>query len=623
MCGIVGEVALSGTVDVERVRRRNDLIRHRGPDGGGDWVDAKGRCALAMRRLAIVDLAGGQQPMTNGDGTICVVFNGEIYNHVELRQALQAEGWRFRSDHSDTEVIVQGFAAWGAGLLERLRGMFGVAIWDARRGELLLARDRLGKKPVYWARAGRRLVFGSELRTLLADPDVSPRLDPGALDAYLRWNYIPAPHTLLAGVHRLPAGWCLTVRGDRIETTAYWRPTPAVDPHLTLDAAVAEAEPLLEEAVRLRMRADVPVGALLSGGLDSSLVVALAQRVTHRPLHTFSVGFREAGLDESAYAAQVATAIGSIHTPVTVDEVDEALLDRVVEGLDEPLGDPAAVPTFVVSEVARRDVTVVLTGEGGDEVFGGYDTYRRELALAGMLHVPQPLRALAAWSLGTVDAWRASGPSLYGPRLQAILGADAAGWHGAFTTRLHPATRRALYGPALDAAVQAALAASPNGHGAATADPVLQASLEDLAGRLPDGLLMKVDKMTMQHGLEARTPLLDHVLVEWAMRLPPALRCSTASGKLVLKQVAARVLPADIVGRPKHPFDVPIGRWLRGGLAGAARDACAPLERVGFSRPALDAMLGALEAGQDRAELPVWMLTILGRWLGRHPAVQL
>jgi asparagine synthase (glutamine-hydrolysing) len=624
MCGIVGELTRAGSVDVETIERRNATILHRGPDEGGVYVDPQRRCALAMRRLSIVDLGDGHQPMANEDRTVWVVFNGEIYNHAELRRELEAHGHRFATHHSDTEVIVHGYEQWGVKLLARLRGMFGLAVWDQSRGTLVLARDRLGKKPLYYSDLGDRLLFGSELRTLLADPAVPTTIDVEAIDQYLTYQFILAPHTVLQSVKRLPAGHCLVAERGQVRIERYWQPPLTRDLHPGPDEALEQLDELLAEAVRLRMEADVPVGTLLSGGIDSSLVTALAQRVTNRSLHTFSVGFREASIDESQVALQVAKELGTVHHPIVVDAIAPDLFAKIVAALDEPLGDPAALPTYLVSELAATEVKVVLTGEGGDEMFAGYDVYGRESELAWLLRLPVGLRRAALSCLAPAER---IAPRL--ARLRAIASADPVGWHDAFVTRIHRAERWDLYASPLRrclGAVELNGASSLLGtlaRDGAAWDSVAGSCLRDIEVRLPEGLLMKVDKMTMAHSIEARTPFLDHRLAEWALRLPSHLRRDRRNGKLLLKRLARRHLPASVVDRRKHPFEVPIAGWLNGSLREPFAESVEQLTTVGFSSTGMGRLTARLHGGDARAAYPCWLLLVLGSWLAQHPRVRL
>jgi len=616
---------MSGSsAELERTERRNATIFHRGPDESGAYLDPKRRCALAMRRLSIISLGDGQQPMTNEDGTVWVVFNGEIYNHAELRAELEASGHRFATDHSDTEVIVHGYEQWGTAVVERLRGMFGLAVWDEKTARMMIARDRLGKKPIYYGKAGDRMVFGSELRTILEDPAVSTDLDVEAIDQYLTYQFILAPHTILAGVKRLPAAHRMILEKGSVRIEPYWRPPLTSDLTANADDAIDELEELLMESVALRVEADVPVGTLLSGGLDSSLVTAMAQNVTNRSLHTFSVGFAEAAIDESDVALQVSRELGTQHSPIVVDQIDRPLFERIVGALDEPLGDPAALPTYLVSELASRQVKVVLTGEGGDEMFAGYDVYGRENALSWMLKLP---RALRAGALGCMAPAELAFPRLQ--RMRAIASADSHSWHDAFVTRIYGPGRWSLYGAGLRERMVVTPMKGVSQLLATMAqesqrfDSVAAACVRDVEIRLPEGLLMKVDKMTMAHSIEARTPFLDHRLAEWALRVPTSLRRTPGSGKLMLKKIAERHLPHSVVHRKKQGFEVPIAKWLRGGLGDPLVEACERLEGCGFSTDAMARLRSSLAAGDDRAAYPAWLLMILGSWLNQHPRIGL
>ena len=382
MCGIAGQVRFGGSVDLDRLEAMSACVAHRGPDAAQRHVSADGRVAFAFRRLSIVDLATGDQPVSNEDGTVVSMFNGEIYNHRELRRELEGLGHRFATDHADSEVIPHGYEAWGDGVVDRFRGMFAIALWDVRRERLLLARDRLGEKPLYFRLRGVDISFASEIRAIEEPGD---RVNLEALRTFLTYQYIPAPQTILEGVTKLEAGEVATFDSSGATRRRYWtvHQRPARGP-----ATDDEVRGLIEEAVQIRCEADVPVGAFLSGGVDSSVVTAILARTSSQPVHTFSIGFPVPRLDETAAAQKVAAELGTIHHALRMDDVDAAALERAVSGTGEPLADAAAVPTYLLSALASQHVKVVLTGEGADELFGGYAHYRNQYRLRPLLEAP-------------------------------------------------------------------------------------------------------------------------------------------------------------------------------------------------------------------------------------------
>ncbi|HET8606464.1 MAG TPA: asparagine synthase (glutamine-hydrolyzing) [Gaiellaceae bacterium] len=562
MCGICGAVQLAGRprepLPEAALTRMTDALEHRGPDERGLYL-APG-IALGVRRLAIVDPRDGQQPVASEDGTVVAVQNGELYNHLELRRELA--GHRFAS-RCDTEVLPHLYEEAGAALPRRLRGMFALAVWDARERRLLLARDRLGVKPLYTARVGDLLLFASELKGLLASGLVPDALDPEAIDAYLSFGFVPEPATPLAAVRKLRAGELLVAGPDGVRHERYWRyPLPAPDERPPADEEYGEQLRLrLEEAVRLRLMSDVPLGAMLSGGLDSSLVVALTARQAPGALRTFSVGFREAGrANELADARRVASLYGCEHHEVELsfDDADVSL-EQLVWALDEPLADLSALGLLALSALASRHVTVALSGQGADELFGGYQRHRTAVLAARLRRrVPHPLLAAAARAAGGGRRGRAA-------RVLAAQGA-AAQWaaaHARLDSRERARlVRRPLAGGGANAVERAAEGLGCDG----------PAALLYLDGRLglPDDMLHYFDRASMAHSLEVRVPFLDHELVEWAARLPLRLKVDSRTTKVLLKRVARALLPDEIVDKPKLGFFDPVAAaWLRAQLDGA------------------------------------------------------
>jgi asparagine synthase (glutamine-hydrolysing) len=588
MCGIAGYLdlarALNPALQCVTARTMTDAIRHRGPDHGAEWLDEADGVALGYRRLAILDLSpAGQQPMHSADGRFVMVYNGEVYNYPEFRAELEQRGHRFHG-HSDTEAMLAAIAAWGVeAAVERFNGMFAFALWDRHERALWLARDRAGIKPLYYGLWQGALLFGSELKALAAYPGFAPSTDRDAQALYLRLGYIPAPHTMYRGIHKLPPGCLLRAALGEAKASElpaprpYWSPqrvfeAGAHDPFTgSYDEAVEALDALMRDAVRQQMISDVPLGAFLSGGVDSSTVVAMMQTQHSRPVQTFTIGFSEAMYDEAPFARAVAAHLRTDHSEQIVTPAEAmAVIERLPAMYDEPFADSSQIPTFLVSQHARRQVTVVLSGDGGDELFAGYERYtwaRGVWERAGAL--PRPMREAAASTLRAVPhaAWNAAGMALGRKRVGdkavklagALTFADQADLYRKMHT-LWPEPSRLVEGAhepatALDGVARAAHVAPADAY-------VRWMQQSDLALYLPDDVLTKVDRASMATSLEVRVPLLDHRVIAFAARLPLAYTL----GKRVLRDVLYRQVPRTLIDRPKAGFGVPIGDWLRGPL---------------------------------------------------------
>ena len=547
--------ALAGTPAVDRgvLSAMNATLVHRGPDGSGEFA-APG-VGLAMRRLSIIDLEGGSQPIFNEDGTIAIVYNGETYNAPELRRELEGRGHRFKT-RSDTEVLVHLYEEKGEDLVDRLRGMFGFAIWDSRNRKLVLARDRLGKKPLYWTRAGDWLVFGSELKALKAHPEVRCEIDPERIMELLALQYIPSPGTPYRGVNKLAPGHLLILQDGKVAVRRYWSLKPGEAKGSFTDWTVRLRE-YLEESVRLRMLSDVPVGALLSGGLDSSAIVALMAKVSPEPVRTFTVAFdTPGGMEDTECARQVAKEFGTIHHELRVGE-NEAMAagEAAFRALDEPILDPACLPTYLISKLARENVTVALTGEGGDEAFAGYLRYR----LTGMGAYPIPgARMGVNWmeARGMASARTAKG-------VWAVTTTDPVMRHLYSTTAFAPGRYRRLFGRGVEP-VQKVFRPLFEDYGGT--DPLNRVLASDTATWLADDLLQKVDRMSMAVSLEARTPLLDHPLIEFLHTIPWHAKLLESEHKRLFKAAVGPMLSRTVTQRKKVGFEPPWGAWFRGRL---------------------------------------------------------
>ncbi|GIX49575.1 MAG: asparagine synthetase B [Candidatus Tectimicrobiota bacterium] len=615
MCGIVGIKydAPAQPVCEDVIHQMCQAILHRGPDDEGLYVD--GAVGLGMRRLSIIDLSTGRQPIHNEDRSLWVVFNGEIYNYRELRADLQARGHRFYTQ-SDTEVIVHLYEELGSECFTRLNGMFAIALWDSRRRQLVLARDRVGKKPLYYAHDGRRWLFASELKALLRVPGFAPAVNLHALDYFLTLGCVPGDLCIFQGVHKLPAGHVLLVTAQGARRFPYWEVSFAVPPVDAGEAAYLETlRTLLFDAVRLRLISDVPLGAFLSGGIDSSTVVAVMAHLGMGEVKTFSIGFDEAGYSELPYAREVATFLGTQHYELTVKPDMAKLLPELVWYFDEPFADSSAVPTYYVSQLARRYVTVVLSGDGGDELFAGYTRYFDPLPARLLQALPAALRVQGLHALA-----RRLPAGMRGRRWLLHTSDRAAAYYATKLMTFDPERKQWLYTPELQAeldvqAPQRWLETYFDALPAAT--PTARRQYVDLKTYLTDVILTKVDRASMAVSLEARAPLLDYRLVEFAASLPDRYKVRGGQGKYLLKALARQLLPASIVTRRKKGFSIPKARWLRQELYDFCADILlsARARGRGYFRPsAVEALLQAHRRGSRDFSDQLWALLCLELW---------
>lgn len=632
MCGIAGLIDPALQADELRatVRRMTDTLVHRGPDDEGCFVtDGAG---LGMRRLSIIDVAGGHQPVGNENGSVQVIFNGEIYNYLELRAALAGAGHTFRT-HSDTEAIAHAYEAYGVEWLSRLRGMFAIALWDQPARRLMLARDRLGKKPLFYVQDGRRLLFASEIKALLAADARLAEEDPDALVPYLRFGFIGEPRTMFRRIRKLPAAHYLVHHDGDTRVVPYWQ--------LTFDEGGMaprserqwreELDALLEEAVRIRLMSEVPLGVFLSGGLDSSTIVAYMRKAGVRPLKTFTIGFDRPEWDETADAQRVAQQLDTEHHVLTVRGGDlvanlpDTIL-KLVRCFDEPFGDSSSLPTYHVSKLAREHVTVILSGDGGDELFAGYPSYQG-------IRFAEQYRRLPAWLgrqllPGLAHAAAALLPPghRYGAlRAERVLRDSALPFAAMYVDKMS-LCRREQVAAVLSAATRARLNGSPEAdvppdvravlHSALPA--VSKASYGDFRFRLLDDMLVKVDRMSMAHSLEVRSPLLDHRLVEFVGRMPPHLKLRGWQTKAILRDTVRRYLPPQTLRKRKQGFSVPLRDWLRTGLhemVGDYLDGSRPrLSADMFNRAAISAILREHRTGAADHSNMIWLLLNYAAW---------
>jgi asparagine synthase (glutamine-hydrolysing) len=617
MCGISGIATFKESgVPEGMIQKVTDALRHRGPDDDGYFRDPDGKAALGHRRLSIIDLSSGHQPIFNEDGRIAIVFNGEIYNYLELRTELEQKGHTF-STRSDTEAIVHLYEEMGPDCVHRLRGMFAFALWDGHREALFLARDRVGKKPLYYAHVNGVLYFASEIQALYEVPEIPKELDYEAIDLYLTYSYIPSPHSIYRSIRKLPPAHRLLFNADGLTVSRYWRPDYRPKSRLSYEDAKGELLRIFADAVRLRMISDVPLGAFLSGGVDSSAVVAQMSRLSNRPVKTFSIGFPDKEYNELAYAGEVARLYKTDHQEFMVEPSRLDVLSEVVRHYGEPYGDASAIPTWYLSGLTRQQVTVALNGDGGDELFGGYHWYRVIHSLNRAATIGRPL-ARAVLPLGErllprrvrrgIELLSQDEPKRF-QALRSFLGAKdrAALYHETFRQRLAMEAEEylcRLYDEALPYDYDRAFEA-------------------DFLSYLPEDLLVKVDRASMAHGLECRSPFLDQELVDFACSLPPEWKIHGNKSKRILKEAVGGWFPKGFVDRPKMGFSVPIGKWFRGELRPFIWDrlVSGPLSRMPLlETDTIKTLLTEHFEGVRDHETRIWNILMLSLWFEEYGA---
>lgn len=631
MCGITGAIWTDPrrAIDAPTLRKMTDVIRHRGPDDDGAYTsefclrppyEPMPGVALGFRRLSIIDLEGGHQPMSNEDGNVWVVFNGEIYNYQALRRRLDGAGHSFRTN-SDTETIVHLYENEGLDFVQHLNGMFAIAIWDARERRLVLARDRVGQKPLVYRHEPGRLLFASELKSLLQVADVPREVDAGAIDDYLTYQYIPHPKTIFTGIRKLPPGHLAVYQDGELAVQPYWEPDLHQENAISASEASERLVELLTSSVEMRMRSDVPLGAFLSGGVDSSLIVALMQQRSDKPIKTFTIGFPIPEYDETSYAQQVASHLGTDHEELQVSPDGVAILPKLVWHYDEPFADSSAIPTWYVSEMTRQHVTVALSGDGGDELFAGYPRYKA-VWLASQLDQLGPLRSLLA-----APAWQ----KLPGSRQKSLvrrfkrfsefLGKTPQRRYLEWIAIFNESRRAAMYRDDFVERLPNTDPFSFLGNAWARAgsrDVVTSASLADLTTYLPCDLMTKVDIASMAHGLEVRQPFLDYRVVEFAASLPSSLKFRRGRGKLLLRRTFGHLLPKAIWNRRKMGFGVPLDHWFRNELRELTHDTLLDdSSQIGkwFRRDTIEQLVAEHESRQYDHAYRLWSLLVLELWL--------
>jgi len=632
MCGIAGRVSADGAVDRRELERMCETLTHRGPDAQG--IHVRDGVGLGIRRLSIIDLVHGDQPFYTEDGNAVLVLNGEIYNHEELRAELAGRGHRFVSS-SDAEVVVHLWEELGERCVDRLRGMFAFALWDQRRRQLFLARDRIGKKPLYWTQVGGSLLFGSEPRAILSSSAVPREVDLAAIDAFLVNQYVPHARCAYRHLHKLPPASTLSWNPGQGEPSVrrYWRLAYGPKAQMSLEEGAEQLRERILEATRLRLRSDVPLGAFLSGGIDSSFVVAAMARTLSEPVKTFSVAFPGTAVDESRFARRIAQRYGTDHHELAVGPPEPEILPRLAWHFGEPFADPAALPTYQLSELIRRHVTVALNGDGGDESFVGYERYRQLLLTRPADVVPLGMRRglakVLARAAGTTEG---RAPLPRAARLARRLALSPPRRYADLFRFFSDSDRARLYGPDL---AEAAMAGDPLEHtvqawddrrGLEPADRLMSTDVETY---LADDLVAKVDVTSMAHSVEVRSPLLDADLMGWAARLPPSLKGRARQPKLLLRHAARAWVDDEILDRPKQGFAVPIADWLRGPLASVCRDVLLDdqARRRGlFVAPQVERMVREHQGGgRDHSErlwamlmLELWFQTCVDRYIGHY-----
>jgi asparagine synthase (glutamine-hydrolysing) len=619
MCGISGIITRElNRIEPTILQQMCQTLTHRGPDDEGYYIDAG--IGLAMRRLSVIDLTTGQQPISNETGSVWLIFNGEIYNYCQLRADLLQRGHVFETK-SDSEVIVHAYETYGDRFLDYLNGMFAIAIWDTDRHRLLLARDRLGIKPLYYWATNNQIIFGSELKALLAHPEVPRQIDPTALDHLLTLEYIPSPRTIIKGISKLQPGHYLVWQDGRYQITPYWHiPADFNAPRKETDY-IEQLEELIDDAVRLQLVSDVPIGAFLSGGIDSSTIVAAMDQATSEKVRTFSIGFEDDTYNELPYARQVAAHFGTIHEEAVLNPDIVDMAEKLIGHLDEPLADFSIFPTYLVSQLARQQVTVALSGDGGDELFGGYDTYIAQKFDRLYGRLPTSMRHQLLPNLFNRLPPQPAKKGLINKAKRFIEGGmlPAQLQHTRWMIFLNEAEKNDLYRPGLRECVNGDSAAMLLRHFQETTsrDWLAQQQYVDIKTYLADNILTKVDRMSMAVSLETRVPLLDHRIVEFALNLPPHLKIHRGQTKVILRRAMAGRLPKAILNKPKQGFSIPLKHWLRGSLRPMMIDLLTPdriRKREYFDPRTVQRWVTEHLEGQANHSHHLWPLMIFELW---------
>ncbi len=618
MCGIAGYINTDKeqTVESRVLEQMCAVIHHRGPDEWGMWCN--GNVGIGMKRLQIIDLSGGHQPMATDDGRVQIVFNGEIYNHRDLRADLEQRGYRFRTS-SDTEAILHLYEEYGEDCVQQLRGMFAFAVWDARNQRLFIARDRLGKKPLHYLHDQNKLVFGSEIKSLLQHPDVTAEVNRPAIIPYLGCGYVPDPETMFQGISKLPPAHTLTWQQGKIAVKRYWDISYQPDYHKTEQQWLEETEAQLDEAVRIRLMSDVPLGAFLSGGIDSSLVVALMARQMGSPVKTFSIGFDEAKYNELPFARMVAQKYGTDHHEEIVRPDAEEVIPYLIKMFDEPFADSSAIPTYYVSRLARRHVTVALSGDGGDETFGGYDRYLDSKLSSYTDLIPVPLRnILFGLPTGMLPE------SFPGINRMRYLAATQDERYLMKMTKGLSAAHLGVFSPDLIKAAAGSDPAEPLRQilkRVSGLDYITRRQYLDCLSYLPGDIMTKVDRATMFVSLEARAPILDHKFVEFSATIPVEYKVRNRTSKYLLKQLAYKLLPKELIDRPKMGFAMPVAQWINREWQEMSQDLVLGVQASGrgnFNPAYLERIMIEHRRGRRDHSYLIWTLMVLEMWYRSH-----
>ena len=620
MCGICGVISFKPDVPLEytTLKRMNDSIRHRGPDDDGYYQDEQ--ASLAMRRLSIIDLNTGQQPISNESGDVWVVYNGEIYNFKDVRTELKRCGHAFKTE-TDTEVIVHAYEEYGDACVKHFNGMFAIALWDARKRKLFLARDRVGIKPLYYWADHSKLVFASELKALILHPDVPRQINLAALDLFLTLEYVPAPHTIYDGVFKLLPGHILTVENGNVKIQQYW--DVPYQPVSQNEAECTEAlSSLIDEAVRIRLMSDVPLGAFLSGGIDSSTIVGYMSRNMSEPVQTFSIGFEDDTYDEVPYANAVAKHFSTDHHVEVLNPDVATLVEQLVPHHDEPFADTSIIPTYLVSKLARQHVTVVLSGDGGDELFAGYDTYVAQKLDNLYGRIPSILRQQV---IPQIAAWLPPQPAKKGlinkiKRMVEGGALDPSLQHARWMMFLNSSEKTVLYQSDFQVTLKDKLTESYLGNyfqKASQFDDLAQQQYVDIKSYLADDILTKVDRMSMATSIEARVPLLDYRIVEFALNLPPHMKLNGSRTKSILRNAVKHLVPDLVLEKPKQGFSIPMKHWLKTSLKPMMLDLLSKdsLHQHGyFDHQVVSKWMQEHLAGRANHSHRLWALMVFELW---------